>query len=496
MECLYRINWSQRSRRDGMIFFNIEITASKKFMTMNSKTKTVPIPQAPLPVQVVHWVLNPVGYMESQFQKYGDIFQAQVTWQGLEPLIMVQEPKALQYILTHDTGKQFTSPGEVNGILEPLLGRQNLILLSGNEHRRRRQLVMPPFHGERLKAYGEIIQNLTHEVIEQWSQTDSLNVRDAMQKITMGVILQAVFGLNKGERYDRLQTLLSQRLNMTDSPLASLLLFIPWLRKDYGSWSPGAKIEQLKQETDRLLFAEIQERRANPDPDRVDILSLLLMAEDEDGNGLSDQDLRDELMTLLVAGHETTATALTWAMYWIHSLPEVKQKLLSDLDEVSGSNHPSSFLKLDYLSALCNETLRIHPVAMLTFPRRVQEPMEMCGCHLEPGMLLMGSIYLLHQREDLYPQPKQFRPERFLERQFSPYEFMPFGGGVRRCVGAALAQYEMKIILGTILSELDLTLLNQKPVRPSRRGITLGQKDAVLLQKVGTRSRQQVPTTA
>lgn len=458
---------------------------------MNYTTANIPTPKAPALLQIGQWILDPVGYMKNNFQQYGDIFQAYVAWGSSEPLLMVSEPKAIQYMLTHDTGKQFTAPGDINRILEPLLGRQNLILLSGNEHRRRRQLVMPPFHGERLKAYGEIIQNITQEVIVQCSTQEPSNIRNAMQKITMRVILEAVFGLHKGQRYQQLEQLLSKRLNMTGSPLASVLLFLPWLQKDYGSWSPGARIRQLSEETDRLLFTEIQDRRDNPDPNRVDILSLLLMAKDEDGNGLSDQDLRDELMTLLVAGHETTATALTWAMYWLHSLPEVKEKLWAELDTVSDPEDPGQFLQLPYLTAVCNETLRIHPVAMLTFPRRVEEPMEMCGYPLEPGMFIMGSIYLLHQREDLYPQPEQFRPERFLERQFSPYEFMPFGGGVRRCVGAALAQYEMKIVLGTIMSQLDLTLVNQRPVQPGRRGVTLGQREPVWMQKVGTRLRSK-----
>lgn len=453
--------------------------------------KTIPTPKAPTLLQIGQWIFDPLGYMTNNFQKFGDLFQAYVSWGSSEPLLMLSEPQAIQYLLTHDTTKQFTAPGDVNRILEPLLGRQSLILLSGNEHRRRRQLVMPPFHGERLKAYGKIIQDITNQVISQWSTDTSLNVRNAMQKITMRVILEAVFGLYEGERYNRLEQLLSQRLNMTGSPMGAVLLFLPWLRKDFGAWSPGYRIRQLAEETDQLLFAEIKERRNNPDPNRVDILSLLLMAEDEDGNGLTDQDLRDELMTLLVAGHETTATALTWSMYWIHSLPEVKEKLLAELETVTDINDPSQFLKLPYLSAVCNETLRIHPVAMLTFPRRVEEPIALCGYDLEPGMMIMGSIYLLHHREDIYPQPQQFRPERFLEKQFSPYEFMPFGGGVRRCVGAALAQYEMKIVLGTILSQLDLALLNKGSVKPRRRGVTLGQDRPIQVKKVGARSRSK-----
>jgi cytochrome P450 len=275
---------------------------------------------------------------------------------------------------------------------------------------------------------------------------------------------------------------------MSSTPLTSALIFLPWLQKDLGPWSLGHRLRRLAEETDQLLFAEIQERRAHSNPDRIDILSLLLAARDEDGNGLTNQDLRDELMTLLVAGHETTATALTWATYWIHAQPEVRQRLLAELDAMTNPSDPAQLMQQAYLTAVCNETLRIYPVAMLTFPRRVEVPLELCGCSLKPGTLVMGCIYLLHQREDLYPQPDQFRPSRFLERQFSPYEFMPFGAGVRRCVGSALALYEMRIVLGTMLSQLDLTLANQRPVKPGRRGVTLGQRSPVLIQKVGPRS--------
>lgn len=454
--------------------------------------KSIPSPKTPRPLQASQWILNPVGYMQTNFKRYGDIFKASIIWSGSAPLFFVNEPKAIQYMLTHDTGKEFSSPGELNEILVPLIGRQNVILLSGKEHRNRRQLVMPPFHGEHLTAYGQVIQQITNEVIAQWTSGEALDVRSAMQKITMRVILQVVFGLHQGERYEKLEQMLSSRLNMSGTPLASIIVFFPWLQKDFGSWSIGRRIRQLVGETDALLFAEIEERRANPNPDRIDILSLLMTAKDEKGQGLSNQDLRDELMTLLTAGHETTATALTWAMYWAHSLPEVKQKLLAELDTIDPTD-VEQLLRLPYLTAVCNETLRIHPVAMLTFPRQVEAPLELCGYELAPGSLLMGCIYLVHHREDLYPQPQQFRPERFLERQFSPYEFMPFGGGVRRCVGAALAQYEMKIVLGTILNQVNLALVNEQPVQPGRRGITLGQGTPVRVRKIATRSPVQQP---
>ncbi|MEM9005957.1 MAG: cytochrome P450 [Cyanobacteria bacterium P01_F01_bin.86] len=449
---------------------------------------TVPTLKAPILSQTIQWILDPVRYLEGNFARYGDIFQGALSWGIAEPFVIVNEPKAVQYILTHDTGKEFTSPGDINGILEPLIGRQNVMLLSGSQHRRRRQLVMPPFHGDGLKAYGQTIQQITQATIAQWPTDKACDVRTIMQKITMRVILQVVFGLSQGDRYEQLEQLLKIRLDLTSTPLTSAIVFLPWLQKDWGPWSPGRRIRQLAEQTDALLFAEIRERRAHPNPDRIDILSLLLAAKDENGNGLTDQDLRDELMTLLVAGHETTATALTWALYWIHAQPEIKQKLLAELDTVSAPTDASSFLSLPYLGAVCNETLRIHPVAMLTFPRRVEMPLELCGCQLTPGTLVMGSIYMIHQREDIYPEPQRFQPERFLERQFSPYEFMPFGGGVRRCIGAALALYELKIALGTILTELELTLVNQRPVRPARRGVTLGQKTPVKVRKVATRT--------
>ncbi|MCM1982827.1 cytochrome P450 [Lyngbya confervoides] len=454
----------------------------------------IPTPPEPNGLQAIQWILNPLGYMRKNFQRYGDLFQAPVLWGGTAPLLMVQSPKALQYLLTHDTGKEFSAPGEVNEILEPVIGRQNVMLLSGSDHRDRRQLVMPPFHGDRLKTYATLIQGITQEVIQQWPLHQPVNTRSVMQKITMRVILQVVFGLYTGDRYEQLEQLLSRRLDMTSTPLASAIVFFPWMQKDLGSWSPGGRLRKLAQATDELIFAEIQERRQHANSDRTDILSLLMAATDAEGQGLSDQALRDELMALLVAGHETTATALTWALYWIHALPEVQRRLLAELAELPDPLDPTQFLPLPYLNAVCNETLRIHPVAMLTFPRRVEQPLDLCGYQLEPGMLLMGSIYLLHQREDLYPHPQQFRPERFLDRQFSPYEFMPFGAGVRRCVGAALAQYEMKIVLGMLLSQLELELINQDPVQPARRGVTLGQRTPVRLQKVGTRTATAQPT--
>jgi cytochrome P450 len=237
-----------------------------------------------------------------------------------------------------------------------------------------------------------------------------------------------------------------------------------------------------------LLFAEIAERRANPDPSRNDVLNMLLDTRDEYGETLTDEELRDELMTMLFAGHETTATALAWATYWIHRDRQVYTQLIDELSTIDIDTDPMTVFRLPYLTAVCNETLRIYPVAMLTFPRTPIEPVEFSGERIEPGELLMGSIYLLHHNPAIYPDSKTFNPDRFLDRQYSPFEFMPFGAGSRRCLGMALAQFEMKLVLAALLQGWTLELADKAPVVPQRRGVTLGPKGGVLAKLTGTRS--------
>ena len=430
----------------------------------------------------MQWALDPTGYMETNQQRYGDLFVAPVSPVDDDSFVFVNHPEALQYILTHDTTPEVSAPGEANRIVEPLLGSRSLILLSGANHRRHRKLVMPPFHGDRLKVYSELICNITKEVAAAWRPEVSFLARPAMQTITMRVILQAVFGLDRGERYEQLQRSLAQRLDMVSSPLASLLIFFPVLSNDFGSWSPGHRVQQMSKECDRLIYDEIRERRNQDTRDRTDVLSLLLAARDEQGEGLDDISLRDELMTLLVAGHETTATALTWALYWIYSRPDIYHRLMDELNSCDSSDL-LAITRLPYLNAVCNETLRIYPVAMLTFPRRAETGLELQGYDIKPGTLMMGCIYLIHQHPDVYKAPKDFNPDRFLEHTYSPYEFIPFGNGARRCVGSALAQMELKLVLSTLLTTTSLELVNKKPVKPQRRGVTLGSSPVTLMCK-------------
>ncbi|MEA5467175.1 cytochrome P450 [Leptothoe sp. PORK10 BA2] len=433
----------------------------------------------PRAIQTMQWALNPIGYMETNRRRYGDFFTAPISPLSDDSFVFVNHPEALQYILTHDSTPELSAPGEPNRIVEPLLGSRSLILLSGADHRRHRKLVMPPFHGERLKVYGELICNITKEVAATWQPGVSFVARQSMQTITMRVILQAVFGLAQGERYEQLQVSLTQRLDMVSSPLASLLLFFPFLQKDLGTWSPGHRVQQVSGECDRIIYDEIRERRTQDNSHRTDVLSLLLAARDDQGEGLDDVSLRDELMTLLVAGHETTATALTWALYWIYSRPDIYQRLMEELKSCDASD-PLAMTRLPYLNAVCNETLRIYPVAMLTFPRQADQDFELQGHPIAAGTYLMGCIYLIHQHPEVYQHPQEFNPDRFLEKTYSPYEFIPFGNGVRRCVGSALAQMELNLVLATILLTRSLEFVGKQPVRPQRRGLTLGSSPVML----------------
>lgn len=418
-------------------------------------------------LSLIQWIFRPLEALEARSKKYGDPF---IISKNVTPLVVYfSHPKAIEQIMTADP--QLFEIGSGNDMLIPLVGANSLLLLDGMKHQRERRLLMPPFHGDRLRTYSQRISDITNHVISQWQISKPFTVRESTQEIALRVILSTVFGLHD-QRYDQLRQLITSMLDSLASPISSTLLFFPSLQKDWGRWSPWGRFLRLKQQVDSMLIAEIQARRNQPDNKGDDILTLLLQARDEAGQPMSDDELRDELLTLLFAGHETTASALAWALYWVDHLPEVKQKLLKEFDTVAGNTDPTAIARLPYLSAICSETLRIYPIALNPFPRILKAPMEIMGYQFDKGTILLASTYLTHQREDIYPQPKQFKPERFLERQFSPYEYYPFGGSNRRCIGAAFALFEMKIALFTILSQYELKLVGGE-VKPTRRGLTV-----------------------
>lgn len=449
-------------------------------------------PQQPRLLQLIQWISDPLSYLDACARAYGDMFTLRLA--TFEPIVFVSHPQAIQEIFTADA-KQFDS-GRTNGIVRPLVGERSLLLLDGALHQRQRRLLMPPFHGERMHSYSQIICESAKQVASQWTIGEPFEVRAAMQEITLEVILHTVFGLREGKRYQQLKPLLGAMLNMTDSPLSSSLLFFKFLQQDLGAWSPWGRMMRRKQQIYDLLQAEINERRAQPELTGNDVLSLMISARDENGQPMTDAELQDELMTLLVAGHETTATALAWAFYWIHQLPQVREKLLGELDSLGDDPERMAIAKLPYLNAVCSETLRIYPIVPFAFLRVTNSPVQIMGHHFDADTNLAACIYLTHHREDLYLEPDRFKPERFIDRQFSPYEYLPFGGGNRRCLGFALAQLEMKLVLATMLSRYQLALADSKPVKPARRGLTIAPAGGVRMVLQGQRQpREEVSQT-
>ena len=444
-------------------------------------------------LQRLKWIVDPVNYMETAARQQPDVFSAKVIGFG-DNVVFVHHPEAIRQILTSDRTKFFAS-GKENAIFKPLVGDYSIFFLEGDRHTKRRKLLLPPFHGERMQAYSNLICNLTAKIFAQLPLNQTLTARAITQDISLQVILEAVYGLQRGERSQEIKKLLTNLTDVFRSPLSSAFLFFRSWQQDLGAWSPWGYFLRQQQQLDKLIDREIAERRQQDTQDRQDILSLLMSARDEQGQPMTERELRDELMTLMLAGHETTATSIAWALYWIHRLPEVREKLLAELDTLGETPEPMAIAKLPYLNAVCQETLRICPVIMLTFPRVVREPIKLLNYDLEPGMVVVGCIYLIHQREDIYPEPKKFKPERFLDKQYSPYEFIPFGGGARRCIGEALAQLELKLALATILSQYEIDLASNKPEKPKRRGVTLAPANGVKIVIKGKRTPRSKSTS-
>jgi cytochrome P450 family 110 len=437
----------------------------------------IPSSNAPKLVQLLQGVFDPIPVLDQSRQRYGEIIRSESL--GFPPMMMFGSPEGVEAVLS--ANPNLFEVGSGNKALQPLLGEHSLIQLDGSQHQRQRKLMMPSFHGASVQRYGKVMAEVTENVMAQWRPGQTFAIHSSMQQITLQVILKTVFGLTEGERFEQLQLLLCEFTDSFNSPWQSLSLFLRPLQKDLGAWSPWGKFLRCRQKINQLLLDEIRDRRQHPPQN--DVLSLLLAARDEeDGSALTDLELRDELMTLLFAGHETTASVLAWAIYWIHSQPEVKQKVMAELATLGPDPDPMEMAKLPYLTAVCNESLRIYPVVLFTFGRILKQPMDLMGYHIEAGVMLAPCIYLLHHNPELYPDSKTFRPERFLERQFSPYEFIPFGGGNRRCLGYTFALFEIKVVLATMLRAASLELVSDRPILPVRRGVTFMPAGGVPVQ--------------
>ncbi|HUE38115.1 MAG TPA: cytochrome P450, partial [Candidatus Binatia bacterium] len=434
-------------------------------------TRLPPGPKLPSLVQVAQFIHDRLGVLERCAERYGEFFTLRFPW---ETLVFTWNPEAVKQVFSGDPGIYFAGQG--NNILRPFLGDSSVLLLDGAEHLRQRRLLLPPFHGERMRAYADVIRDVTLAEIDRWPRGRAFPIHPAMQEITLEVIMRAVFGMESGDRHDSLRAKLKQLL---DEGARSILVFLPFLQFDLGGLTPYARFKRQMAAVDRLLFDEIAERRANGNGDgRSDILSMMLQAVDEDGKPMTPQELRDELLTLLVAGHETSATSLAWVFYYLLSDPQALERAREEMRRVVGEEAPSAghLPELRYVDAVIKETARLRPIIVFV-ARALQQPVDLCGHRLPAGVTVAPCIYLTQRRADLYPEPERFRPERFLDGKQMPYEYFPFGGGVRRCLGMAFAQYEMKVVLATVLSRCSLALPPDSDVRPVRRAVTLAPSD-------------------
>jgi cytochrome P450 len=433
----------------------------------------------PVLLQTLGTWSRPTAFLERARRRYGRRFTVRLI--GQPPMVMISDPQEIKEIF--QAPPDVLHPGEGAKILEPVVGRHSVILLDEDPHLEQRKLMLPAFHGERMQRLSGLMTELAEREIESWPRDQVIVLHPRLQRLTLEIILRAVFGLERGAQLDALRDLLTKILAFGESPL-SLLPPLPPVLSHFG---PVARLERLGAQADELIYALIDERRSGA-AEGEDVLALLLAAEHEDGSPMSPEELRDELMTALVAGHETTASQLAWAFERLAREPAVSRRLQEELEEGADEG---------YLSATINEIMRLQPVIPNAEPRLVKQPVEIGGVRYPPGVSLFANAYLVHRDPDVYPDPYAFRPERFLGQQPGTYTWIPFGGGRRRCLGASFALLEMKIVLRAVLERCELTPAQSRREATRRRSITISPAGGcrVILRDrtLDARRRSQTP---
>jgi cytochrome P450 family 135 len=418
-----------------------------------------PGPSAPPAIQTARWLFRPLRFLDDCRRRHGDAFS--VTFLGFEtPMVVISDPEAIRTLYT--SRENGLPPGR-SFALEPIMGARSVLLLEGGEHLERRKAMLPPFHGERMRAYESVIGEIADDEIDGWPLGEGFAIHPRMQAVTLEVIMRAVFGVADPLRLDRLRGLLGRLLGQVASPGLQIRMLIA---RRFGRGDPLDALRRDLAAVDEVLLAEIAERRSAPDLGaRDDILSMLVGVRFSDGEAMSDTELRDQLMTLLLAGHETTATALAWTFDLLLRNPASLARLRAELEE-DGE---------EYLRAVITESLRLRPVVPLA-GRRLGAELRVGDHVLPPGTDVTPAFWLTHTRPDLYPQPLEFRPERFLDDPPETYSWVPFGGGVRRCLGATFAEFEMRVVLRHVIERCDLRLERRSPERIARRNITFSPR--------------------
>ena len=430
-----------------------------------------PGPSLPSVVQTYRYVRNPLPLLDECARQFGDIFTLRLL--GTHPWVFVWSPPLLKTLFT--ASSEDVHAGEANAsVFGPLAGDASVFTMDESAHLDRRRLLLPQFHGDRMRVYFDLIHRIASDAVVRWRPGAPFAMNRETQKMTLQAIIRAVFGVdtNNGQNSE----LVAALTDFANHAVASPLLLARPLQRDWGPWSPWGRIVRLKGRNDAALRREIQTRRRSGDAQtREDILSLLLQVRYEDGDALTDEQIRDELVVMLMAGHETTGTALSWAFERILSQPDVERRIHEEQNAVIGNGAMTAahLPQMEYLDAVVKESLRIRPIMPVGGARLVKRAFEIGGHVIPPGAIVVNAMYLLHRRRDLYPEPDEFRPERFLgKRVIDPYEWTPFGGGVRRCLGYAFALFEMKTILSTVLSQARLRIENPNAATV-RRGFFL-----------------------
>jgi cytochrome P450 family 135 len=421
-----------------------------------TSTATLPAgPSATVLRQSLAWGFRPRPYLDAAQREFGDMFTVRLAQVG--PVVMLAHPDMVKDVFTGDPA--VFHAGEANVVLRPALGRHSVLLLDDAQHMRQRKVLLPPFHGERMQRYGDLMREIAEQDIATWPRGVAFRLHRHTQDVTLRIIVRAVFGVTDDARSRRLHDALKRFMEWGTNPVQAMYLgFMGVDRVERNRLFRGARAK-----VDKVVYDEIRQARERSDlEEREDILSLLLQARHEDGSPMSDEELRDELMTLLVAGHETTATSLAWAIERLVRHPEALERLTAEAAE-GGT---------EYAEAVTKETLRMRPVIPIV-ARLLKADAEIGGRLLPEGTIVAPNIYLVQHREDVYPEPRRFRPERFLEGQGGTYSWFPFGGGVRRCIGASFAMYEMRIVLQAIVRSVALRAAQEASEPVGRRSITL-----------------------
>ena len=428
-----------------------------------------PGPGTPGPFQILQWVFRPIPFMRRCAEVYGDIFTVRML--GRTPIVFLTDPAAIRQVFTGDP--ECLQAGQANSrILRWLVGPNSLLVLDGARHRRERKLLTPPFHGERMRLYGDMMCEITDRSVDAWPVESPFPIHPRVQEITLDIILRAVFGVNEEAQHSRLRALMMKYLQVMvgRNPLMSI---VAWKR-----------LIRLQRDIDRLLYDRIMHCRREAHEGRSDIMAMLVAARDEDGRPMSDEEIRDELVTMLLAGHETTATSLAWVIHRLLQNPDVLATARAEAASLIGDGKDSprptaeQIAQLDYLDAIIRETARLDPVIPIT-TRFLEKDVHIGGYELPAGSIAAPCIYLTHRRPGLWPDAEEFKPERFVGSRVDPYTFFPFGGGVRYCIGAAFATYEMKIVLARVLSRIKLRPDPRYAVCMVRRGITFAPSGGV-----------------